>query len=72
MRDLIDWARRAETIAREIDDPKMLCTQFVPAHDRLRHSKRPDVANYRELPLQLFEQLGDLVGQANVLNNLGA
>jgi tetratricopeptide (TPR) repeat protein len=34
--------------------------------------KRPEVANYRELPLQLFEQLGDLVGQANVLNNLGA
>ena len=27
---------------------------------------------YRTLPLQLFEELGDLVGQANVLNNLGA
>ena len=72
MRDLIDWARRAETIAREIDDSKMLAHSSYLLLIGYGVLKRPEVAHYRELPLQLFEQLGDLVGQANVLNNLGA
>jgi class 3 adenylate cyclase/tetratricopeptide (TPR) repeat protein len=71
-RDLIDWARRAETIAREIDDPRMLAHSAYLLLIGYGVLKRPEVANYRELPLRLFEELGDLVGQANVLNNLGA
>ena len=31
----------------------------------------PEAARYRDLPLPIYEELGDLVGQGNVLNNLG-
>jgi class 3 adenylate cyclase/tetratricopeptide (TPR) repeat protein len=31
----------------------------------------PDRQHYRDLALPIFEELGDLVGQANALNNLG-
>ena len=31
----------------------------------------PEAGQYRSLALPVFEELGDLVGQANVLNNLG-
>lgn len=31
----------------------------------------PEVARYRDLALPIYEELGDLVGQGNVLNNLG-
>jgi class 3 adenylate cyclase/tetratricopeptide (TPR) repeat protein len=72
IRDLIDWAHRAETIARETGDSKMLAHSSYLLLIGYGILKRPEVTNYRELPLQLFEQLGDLVGQANVLNNLGA
>lgn len=72
MRDLIDWAQRAETIADEAGDSKMLAHSAYLLLIGYGVLKRPEVVNYRELPLRLFEQLGDLVGQANVLNNLGA
>ena len=32
---------------------------------------RPEAADYREKALPIYERLGDLVGQATVLNNLG-
>lgn len=31
----------------------------------------PEIARYRDLALSIYEELGDLVGQGNVLNNLG-
>lgn len=33
--------------------------------------KSPEAGQYSERALQIYEQLGDLVGQANVLNNIG-
>lgn len=72
MRDLIEWAHRAEEIANEVGDSKMLAHSAYLLLIGYGVLKRPEVVKYRELPLQLFEQLGDLVGQANVLNNLGA
>ena len=32
---------------------------------------RPEVARHRDRALPIYEELGDLVGQGNVLNNLG-
>ncbi len=69
--DTVDWAHRAERLAREIDDPKMLAHASYLLMIGYGVLRRPEVVKYRELPLRLFEELGDLVGQANVLNNLG-
>ena len=69
--DCIQWAHRAERIAEQIDDHAMLahaCYLLMIGYGVLR---RPEVADYRDRPLPLYEELGDLVGQANVLNNLG-
>jgi class 3 adenylate cyclase/tetratricopeptide (TPR) repeat protein len=71
LHDSIELAHRAERLAREIDDPKMLAHASYLLMIGYGVLRRPDVVRYRELPLQLFEELGDLVGQANVLNNLG-
>jgi class 3 adenylate cyclase/tetratricopeptide (TPR) repeat protein len=69
--DTIEWAHRAEIIARELDDPKMLAHSSYLLMIGYGVLRRPEVAHYRDVPLPLFEQLGDLIGQANVLNNLG-
>lgn len=72
MHDLISWAKRAEEVATELRDDKMLAHSSYLLLIGYGVLKRPEVADYRDRPLRLFEQLGDLVGQANVLNNLGA
>ena len=69
--DTLEWAHRAERLAREIDDPQMLAHASYLLMIGYGVLRRPEVVKYRELPLRLFEELGDLVGQANVLNNLG-
>lgn len=69
--DCIEWAHRAERLGEALDDRAMLahaCYLLLIGYGVLR---RPEAAQYRDRPLPLFEELGDLVGQANVLNNLG-
>jgi class 3 adenylate cyclase/tetratricopeptide (TPR) repeat protein len=70
--DSVKWASRAETLARQLDDPRLLAHSAYLLLNGYGMLRRPEAEQYRTLPLQLFEQLGDLVGQANVLNNLGA
>jgi predicted ATPase/class 3 adenylate cyclase len=68
--DAIDWARRAAEHAEEAGDRRELAHAYYlldVAHTRLG---RPD-PSYREHALPMLEEIGDLVGQASVLNNLG-
>ncbi len=71
LRDSITWAHRAERIAKEVDDTKMLAHSSYLLMNGYGMLRRPEVVEYRNVPLELFEQIGDLTGQANVLNNLG-
>jgi class 3 adenylate cyclase/tetratricopeptide (TPR) repeat protein len=68
--EAIEVARSAAVHAEEAGDRRELAHSYYlldVAHTRLG---RPD-RSYRELALPIFEEIGDLIGQANVLNNLG-
>jgi predicted ATPase/class 3 adenylate cyclase len=68
--EAIELARQAVPHAEEAGDQRELAHAYYlldVAHTRLG---RPD-RSYRKLALPIFEEIGDLVGQANVLNNLG-
>lgn len=67
----LTWAHRAENIAQRIDDRAMLAHASYLLMIGYGVLRRPEVAHYRDISLPLFEAEGDLVGQANVLNNLG-
>ena len=68
--DAVDWARRAAEHAEEVGDRRELAHAYYlldVAHTRLG---RPD-PSYRQHALPILDEIGDLVGQASVLNNLG-
>jgi class 3 adenylate cyclase/tetratricopeptide (TPR) repeat protein len=68
--EAVDWARRAAEHAEEVGDKRELAHAYYlldVAHTRLG---RPD-PSYREHALPMLEEVGDLIGQASVLNNLG-
>jgi tetratricopeptide (TPR) repeat protein len=71
LRDSITWAHRAERIANEVGNTKMLAHSSYLLMNGYGMLRRPEAVEYRHIPLALFEQIGDLTGQANVLNNLG-
>ena len=71
LRDCITWAHRAERIAGQLNDTNMLAHSSYLLMNGYGMLRLPEVVEYRRIPLALFEQLGDLTGQANVLNNLG-
>ncbi len=71
LRDCVTWAHRAERIAAELGDTKMLAHSSYLLMNGYGMLRLPEAAGYRSVPLALFEELGDLTGQANVLNNLG-
>jgi class 3 adenylate cyclase/tetratricopeptide (TPR) repeat protein len=67
----IHWAHRAEAVAKELDDPRMLAHSAYLLMTVYGVLRRPEVADYRDVALPLFEQLGDWTYQGNALNNLG-
>lgn len=67
----LTWAHRAESIAQRIGDRAILAHASYLLMIGYGVLRRPEVAHYRDVSLPLFEAEGDLVGQANVLNNLG-
>ncbi len=71
LRDTVTWAHRAEHIAEQLDDNRMLAYSSYLLMSGYSMLRRPEALHYRSVPLPLYEQIGDLVGQANVLNNLG-
>ncbi len=69
--DMVRSAHHAEHIATTLGEDAMLAHASYLldlAYTALRDPRRED---YRGRALPLFERVGDLVGQANVLNNLG-
>jgi class 3 adenylate cyclase/tetratricopeptide (TPR) repeat protein len=69
--DAVRWSQRAQAVAEELDDTRMLAHSaylLMTAYGVLR---RPEVRDYRDIALPLFEQLGDWTYQGNALNNLG-
>jgi class 3 adenylate cyclase/tetratricopeptide (TPR) repeat protein len=72
LQDSVRWAQRAERLATEVDDTRMLAHASYLLMSGYSMLRRPEALHYRTVPLPLFEQIGDLMGQANVLNNLGA
>jgi class 3 adenylate cyclase/tetratricopeptide (TPR) repeat protein len=72
LHDSVRWAQRAEQRATEVGDTRMLAHASYLLMSGFSMLRRPEALHYRTVPLPLFEQIGDLMGQANVLNNLGA
>ncbi len=71
LHEALKWAHRAESIGRRLDDPKIIAHSSYLLTAGYAMLRRPEVAEYDQVSLPLYEQLGDLVGQGNVLNNLG-
>jgi class 3 adenylate cyclase/tetratricopeptide (TPR) repeat protein len=70
-RECIRWCERAVPEAEAIGDRAGLAHAYYLLH--LAHTAlgTPDRERYRGLALPIYEELEDLTGQANVLNNLG-
>ena len=49
----------------------LLANAYYLLHAAYGDLGSPEIARYRDLALPIYEELGDLVGQGNVLNNLG-
>ena len=69
--ETLRWAHRAEEIGRRIDDKRIVAHSSYLLMIGYGVLRQPESAQYRDVALPLFEELGDLLGQANVLNNLG-
>ena len=61
----------AAEAAERIGELPLQAHAYYLLHDAYGDLGSPEVARYRDLPLPIYEALGDLVGQGNVLNNLG-
>jgi class 3 adenylate cyclase/tetratricopeptide (TPR) repeat protein len=65
-----DWARKATTHAEEGADTRELAHAYYLLDIALTRLGRPD-PSYRDRALPMLEKVGDLVGLATALNNLG-
>ena len=71
-KDGLRWLETAATEAAAADADDSLAHAYYLLDWALTDLGRADEAQrYRELALPIYERLGDLSGQANVLNNLG-
>ncbi|MDX6411263.1 MAG: hypothetical protein QOE91_779, partial [Gaiellaceae bacterium] len=67
----IEWCRRVVDDAQPIDDLEGLAHAYYLLHLAYTSLGAPEREAFRGLALPIYEELGDLLGQANVLNNLG-
>jgi class 3 adenylate cyclase/tetratricopeptide (TPR) repeat protein len=70
LEDCVAWCRRALPAALEAGDRASEARAYYLLEAALTDLGSPEAEQYRESALPIFEELGDLVGQANVLNNL--
>ena len=61
----------AAAAAERIGERALLAHAYYLLHAAYGDLGSPEVARYRDLALPIYEEVGDLVGQGNVLNNLG-
>ncbi|HEY7936864.1 MAG TPA: AAA family ATPase [Candidatus Limnocylindrales bacterium] len=69
--DCIRVSLPAAAAAERAGDRALLAHAWYLLHAAYGVLGSPEAAHYRDLPLPIYEELGDLVGQGNVLNNLG-
>jgi tetratricopeptide (TPR) repeat protein len=69
--DCIDWCRRVVDDAGAIEYLPGLAHAYYLLHVSYTELGSPDRVAFRGLALPIYEELGDLLGQAQVLNNLG-
>jgi tetratricopeptide (TPR) repeat protein len=67
----LPYLELAATEAERLNDEATLAHTYYLLDWVLTDLGRPEAADYREKALPIYERLGDLVGQAGVLNNLG-
>jgi len=65
------WCKRVAEEAGQADDLPALAHAFYLMHLAYISNRSPERTALRGLALPIYEELGDLLGQANVLNNLG-
>jgi class 3 adenylate cyclase/tetratricopeptide (TPR) repeat protein len=70
LRECAQWAEAAVPDAEAAGDRSTLAHAYFLLEGALTDLGRPE-QKYRELALPIYEEIGDLLGQANVLNNLG-
>jgi tetratricopeptide (TPR) repeat protein len=71
-RDCVEWCNRVVgEAAGPVDDLAALAHAYYLLHLSHTSLRSPERAAFRGLALPIYEELGDLLGQANVLNNLG-
>lgn len=69
--DCAQWCRRVISSAEGAGDRASLAHAYYLLDHSYTMLGSAEAGTYRSLALPVFEELGDLVGQANVLNNLG-
>jgi class 3 adenylate cyclase/tetratricopeptide (TPR) repeat protein len=69
--DCISWCRKVVDTADLGEDLAALAHAYYLLHLAYTSLGSPDKEAFRGLALPIFEEVGDLLGQANVLNNLG-
>ncbi len=69
-RDALVWARRAEVDAGASGDPVALADALEAVHVALSMQGKESDDRYGERALELYELVGDRVGQSRALNNL--
>jgi class 3 adenylate cyclase/tetratricopeptide (TPR) repeat protein len=70
-RECIRWCRDALDDAHRDEDLGALAHAYYLLHVAYTSIGSPEREAFRGLALPIYEELGDLLGQANVLNNLG-
>lgn len=70
-RGTIEWGRKAIEDAQAADDLRGLARGYYLLHLAYTSLGSPERVAFRGLAIPIYEELGDLAGQANALNNLG-
>jgi len=69
--DCAEWCQRMLPLAEQAADRAGVAHAYYLLAHALTFLGNADSTRYRTLALPIYEELGDPVGQANVLNNLG-
>jgi class 3 adenylate cyclase/tetratricopeptide (TPR) repeat protein len=71
MRDCVEWCEKVVQDARAAGALEELAHAYYLLHLAYTSLGNPARTSVRDLALPIYEELGDLLGQANALNNLG-
>jgi class 3 adenylate cyclase/tetratricopeptide (TPR) repeat protein len=69
--DCVEWCKQVTAEADFAEDLAALAHAYYLSHLAYTSIGSPEKEHLRGLALPIYEDLGDLLGQANVLNNLG-